>query len=1093
MKVSVRVATTDFLRTSAGSRVVARMKSALRSNRPSRLLLVLASLPLLAPACDSGPLDPGDTPDPGAGGGDPGAPDPSSRTADDWGWMAPDVRQALEALPRAEVAAQGHQGFPAFIRGDLGQVGPGASGRTLTEADLRPVLDAIAPVFRLTGNDFALVQIERDDLGMSHAQYRQMAHGMPVRGGDLRIHVSAVGQAYAANGTAHGSLDLPPPIPLITEEAARQAALAFEKGSGLVADAPTLRYAIVNRDGSLHLTWEVPVRGLAPDGIPLHDLVQVDALDGQIVDNTARVHRAKFRQMYDGENGPALPGNFLFDETANPAEWSDAFPVFDNFNLLGEVYDFYNSVFRRDSYDHAGRNIRSSVNVVLTIDGHQIYNNAFWYGFFDQLVFAPGDNVYWDNPAVSMDIVAHELTHAVTDHESNLDYEHESGALNEAMSDIFAAVVDEWRRGVVDANTWKMGEDIHTPSTEGDAIRYMNNPTEDGFSRDHYQERRYAEPCTPSSMNDYCGVHHNSGIANMAFYLLVSGGTHRDVSVTGQGMAKARNIFYRTNTMYLTSQSTFSVMRAATMQAARDLYDTATATQVERAWLAVGVWAPPSNDNLANATNVAALPFSYVGSTYLASLEPGESGRAASVWFKWTPAVSGVVDWLAEGYLETPTMGLFVGSGIPALSRVDPVGPFGSTTFGVVAGTTYRVQIANSPNVAEQFLVDAAYSDAAVVYLSDIPWKSATNGHGPVERDRSNNGSAAGDGKTLTLAGVTYSKGLGANSTSDIRYTLAGQYVRFLAKVGVDDEVGTSGSVEFEVYADGTKIYDSGAMNGSSATKTIDVNVTARNELRLLLTNGGSASTSDHGDWADARLIRASVTDTAVPARPTNLRQGGKTHDTISLAFDVPGNESSDVMYQIMRGTTHVATGRYWVDVHGLSPSTAYTFTARAIDPAGNISGPSNNVTITTSAAPAGTGLRGNYYNGKQFGGFPVLRDDGTVNFDWSTGSPISGVSSDNFSVRWTGYVVPAHSQTYTFYTSTSDGVRLWVDGRLIIDRWVNQGTTETSGTIALQANRRYEIRMEMYENTGSAVAKLSWSSSSQAKQIIPKSRLFNW
>jgi hypothetical protein len=100
-------------------------------------------------------------------------------------------------------------------------------------------------------------------------------------------------------------------------------------------------------------------------------------------------------------------------------------------------------------------------------------------------------------------------------------------------------------------------------------------------------------------------------------------------------------------------------------------------------------------------------------------------------------------------------------------------------------------------------------------------------------------------------------------------------------------------------------------------------------------------------------------------------------------------------------------------------------------------------------------------------------------------------MGADSFSVRWIGQVEPLYSETYTFYTNTDDGVRLWVDGQLIVDHWVDQSPTEWSGTIALSAGIQYDIEMEYYENGGGAVAELRWSSASQAKEIIPQGQLY--
>jgi fibro-slime domain-containing protein len=107
------------------------------------------------------------------------------------------------------------------------------------------------------------------------------------------------------------------------------------------------------------------------------------------------------------------------------------------------------------------------------------------------------------------------------------------------------------------------------------------------------------------------------------------------------------------------------------------------------------------------------------------------------------------------------------------------------------------------------------------------------------------------------------------------------------------------------------------------------------------------------------------------------------------------------------------------------------------------------------------------------------------VYFDWGTAAPAAGMPTDSFQIRWTGTVTPAFSETYTFYTQSNDGVRLWVDNQLVIDAWTNHNSREDSGTIALQAGQSYDLRLEYYDNSSSALVWLSWSSASQGKQLV--------
>src|SRR3990167_7760910 len=145
-----------------------------------------------------------------------------------------------------------------------------------------------------------------------------------------------------------------------------------------------------------------------------------------------------------------------------------------------------------------------------------------------------------------------------------------------------------------------------------------------------------------------------------------------------------------------------------------------------------------------------------------------------------------------------------------------------------------------------------------------------------------------------------------------------------------------------------------------------------------------------------------------------------------------------------------------------------------------------------SAAPPPGTGLEATYFNESNLTDQGATRVDPTINFDWGTGPAIPNVIYGNtFSVRWTGHIRAEYTETYTFYTRTDDGVRLWVDGQLLIDQWINQGqAVEWSGNIALTAGRSYNITMEYFENTQRAVAQLSWSSQSTPKVIVPQSVL---
>jgi hypothetical protein len=170
-----------------------------------------------------------------------------------------------------------------------------------------------------------------------------------------------------------------------------------------------------------------------------------------------------------------------------------------------------------------------------------------------------------------------------------------------------------------------------------------------------------------------------------------------------------------------------------------------------------------------------------------------------------------------------------------------------------------------------------------------------------------------------------------------------------------------------------------------------------------------------------------------------------------------------------------------------LQPGTSYTYRVLSF----NTLGQTASVEAGAAAFPVGTGLLGAYYTNKYLLGKPLTQVDSTINFDWAAGSPQASLPPNGFSVRWLGQVQPRYSEVYTFRTLTDDGVKLWINGQLLVNSWKQQSATHCQGTISLEANRKYDIKVEYYEHNGLATAKLFWSSASQAEEIIPRSQLF--
>ena len=237
------------------------------------------------------------------------------------------------------------------------------------------------------------------------------------------------------------------------------------------------------------------------------------------------------------------------------------------------VFDYYKQTHGRASYDGADAAITSTVSYD-DVPGGDGYNNAFWNG--QQMVYGDGDGRAF-SPLVELDIVAHELTHAVTGASAGLIYQNESGALNEAVSDIMAVMVDR--------DDFRVGENSYTPGTAGDALRYLDTPTR-GDQPDHYADRY-------TGTADNGGVHINSGIANKQAYLMIAGGTFRGQAVQAVGRGVTERVWYRALTQYFTRSTPFAGAREGTIQAATDLYGAGSAQvrSVTDAWAAVGVGA----------------------------------------------------------------------------------------------------------------------------------------------------------------------------------------------------------------------------------------------------------------------------------------------------------------------------------------------------------------------------------------------------------------------------------------------------------------------------------------------------------------------
>jgi len=334
--------------------------------------------------------------------------------------------------------------------------------------------------------------------------------------------------------------------------------------------------------------------------------------------------------------------------------------------------------------------------------------------------------------------------------------------------------------------------------------------------------------------------------------------------------------------------------------------------------------------------------------------------------------------------------------------------PVGFGTFadkGLLAGTTYTYRVrgtglTGSSAPSQPVTVTTLSAPSGILYLSDLPWASATNDFGPVQLDRSNGGQFNPAGRTITLNGTSYLKGLGAHANSTITYALNGQYARFLSDIGIDDEETAHGAADFQVIADGHTIYDSGILTFDSLTQHLSLDVSGVNQLSLVAHEGGDTIDYDHADWADARLAVPS----AIPAAPPAPSASGITDTRVLLSWPAADAvsemkiERSDdgvnfaPIAQIPAGATRYSDG-------AVQPFHTYVYRLRATGAAGD-SDPSGSITITT--APAGFGF---VHGIVGTGGISLASGAFTDSYDASAGPYSPATARSNGSLASNGAV----------------------------------------------------------------------------------------
>lgn len=549
------------------------------------------------------------------------------------------------------------------------------------------------------GESTALIatKTQTDPLGYTHHRFRQTFCNIPVEGAELVVHEKN-GRVQKANGRLVRSLTLYT-VPTLTQIAALDVALAnidadqyawenetLESTLQYVTQNPAATYfpngelVIVSPNFTQNvqdyrLAYKFDIYAHQP---LLRQWVFIDAHNGTVITTINQLHDtdtpATGNAQYTCNNPVPLTcshtgSHYRLQETgrgngintynaANTTnyartDFTDTDTHFEQDPTAVEIhwatemtYDYFLNEFGRNSFDDNGAPIISWLHFDTN------YNNAFWNGQW--FTYGDGDGTAFGNLS-SIDVVAHEFTHALTGYTADLAYAYESGALNESFSDIFATMIEFYAEP--SCANWILGENVvTTPGKNG--LRNMADPHDATMLTQ--QPNTYLGNFWHTAASDNGGVHINSGVQNYWFYLLSEGGSGTNdngysYNITGMGIDKAAKVAYRTLTAYLTSTSNYVDARQAAISAAQDLVAAgiltdAEAEQVAKAWCAVGVGtcdgssdmltiSSPNGNEICEQSNIHLIQWNSTGSIGSVDID-----YSLNEGVSWNPIIAGTAN-----------------------------------------------------------------------------------------------------------------------------------------------------------------------------------------------------------------------------------------------------------------------------------------------------------------------------------------------------------------------------------------------------------------------------------------------------------------
>ncbi len=501
-------------------------------------------------------------------------------------------KAALQALGFSKTSIHTQTGKVRFFQ-------PGDEERTIRPASLKPESPPVQAAFAYLdsyGSQFGIedpqnqLQVKEETIvpeatrntARSLVRYQQVHRGVPVMGGEIIVQMDQDNYLLSINGEILPDIQVETQAVVTSQAAEQSAILSMAKNYQLDIDnfqatKPELWIydpRILGGAGNpiSRLVWQIEIT--SPLLLDLRELVLIDAVSGNLVLNFNQIHTIKQRLVYDHNN---IPSAYLPGTTPARVEGGAGTGIPDidlAYDYAGLTYDFYFDVHGRDSIDGHGMSLVNTVRYCPP-GGSCPYANAFWNS--TQMVYGTGY-------AAADDVVAHELTHGVTEYESGLYYYMQSGAINEAFSDIWGEFVDLTYDTASDNDDpsvrWKMGEDIPIS-----AIRDMSNPPAFG------DPDKMSSPLYYCSLNDSGGVHTNSGVANKAASLLVDGGNFNGQTISAIGITKTAKIFYEVQTNLFTSASDYQDLGDALVLACDNLKRDGVTTESDCAQVSKTVYA----------------------------------------------------------------------------------------------------------------------------------------------------------------------------------------------------------------------------------------------------------------------------------------------------------------------------------------------------------------------------------------------------------------------------------------------------------------------------------------------------------------------